>query len=305
VLRARAVDEGNNPEITSLEHMLNIPPAGCGSQAGELERVFTVNDTLRPRIEIAPHERQFWRIVNAAPDRYVDLQFGDQPFEVVAMDGIPLAYTAPDKPTMKMDHVSLPPGGRVEAIVEGPEQGAHATLRSLCVNTGPDGDWNPGMVLADTAPHSPPDPALYAVASGYIAPAPKTVNLTSYEQTTPDFVATFTEDKNGFYINGEKYRPTSGPMTTARVGTYQHWRIVNDTLEVHPMHIHQVHFLVYSVNGRLLESPLWLDTVNVPVGGYVDVIMDFTNPVIRGMSVFHCHLLNHEDKGMMAKILFK
>ena len=39
--------------------------------------------------------------------------------------------------------------------------------------------------------------------------------------------------------------------------------------------------------------------------GSVDVILDFTDPLIKGMSVFHCHLLNHEDKGMMAKILFK
>ena len=48
-----------------------------------------------------------------------------------------------------------------------------------------------------------------------------------------------------------------------------------------------------------------LFTVNVPTGGSVDVVMDFTDPIIRGMSVFHCHLLNHEDKGMMAKILFE
>ncbi len=71
------------------------------------------------------------------------------------------------------------------------------------------------------------------------------------------------------------------------------------------MHIHQVHFLAYLENGRALPDQEWLDTVNVPAGGSVDVIMDFTNPVIRGMSVFHCHLLNHEDKGMMAKILFQ
>ena len=58
-------------------------------------------------------------------------------------------------------------------------------------------------------------------------------------------------------------------------------------------------------NDRPLPDPTWLDTVNVPVGGSVDVIMDFTDPVIRGMSLFHCHLLNHEDKGMMAKILFE
>jgi FtsP/CotA-like multicopper oxidase with cupredoxin domain len=51
--------------------------------------------------------------------------------------------------------------------------------------------------------------------------------------------------------------------------------------------------------------PEWLDTVSGPVEGSVDLIMDFTDPVIRGMSLFHCHLLNHEDKGMMAKILFE
>ena len=54
-----------------------------------------------------------------------------------------------------------------------------------------------------------------------------------------------------------------------------------------------------------LSRPEWLDTVNVPVEGSVDLMMDFTDPIIRGVSLFHCHLLSHEDKGMMAKILFK
>ncbi|HZZ16297.1 MAG TPA: multicopper oxidase domain-containing protein, partial [Candidatus Sulfotelmatobacter sp.] len=115
----------------------------------------------------------------------------------------------------------------------------------------------------------------------------------------------FTEDKNGFYINGRKYTPDASPMTTARVGTYRHWRIINQSAELHPFHIHQVHFLAYAENGVTLAHPEWLDTVNVPYRGSVDVILDFTDPVIKGMSVFHCHLLNHEDKGMMAKILFK
>jgi len=94
-------------------------------------------------------------------------------------------------------------------------------------------------------------------------------------------------------------------MTTARVGSYQHWRILNRTAELHPFHIHQVHFLAYAENDAPLAHAEWLDTVNIPVGGSADVILDFTNPIIKGMSVFHCHLLNHEDKGMMAKILFK
>jgi FtsP/CotA-like multicopper oxidase with cupredoxin domain len=94
-------------------------------------------------------------------------------------------------------------------------------------------------------------------------------------------------------------------MITVSVGGYQHWYISNDTHELHPFHIHQVHFLAYATNGKPETASEWLDTVNVPVGGSVDLIMDFTDPIIRGMSLFHCHLLKHEDKGMMAKILFR
>ncbi len=88
-----------------------------------------------------------------------------------------------------------------------------------------------------------------------------------------------------------------------KVGTFQHWRIVNATKGLHAMHIHQVHFLQYAENDNRVADRLWLDTVNIFFGGFVDVIMDFTDPVIKGMSGFHCHLLNHEDNGMIAKIL--
>ncbi|MDT7815543.1 MAG: hypothetical protein QOJ42_5459, partial [Acidobacteriaceae bacterium] len=76
-------------------------------------------------------------------------------------------------------------------------------------------------------------------------------------------------------------------------------------LEIHPFHIHQVHFLVYMEHAEKLNRPEWMDTVNIEPEGSADLIMDFTDPIIRGMSLFHCHLLKHEDKGMMAKILFQ
>jgi FtsP/CotA-like multicopper oxidase with cupredoxin domain len=53
----------------------------------------------------------------------------------------------------------------------------------------------------------------------------------------------------------------------------------------------------------LTQSGAWLDRVNVPYRGSVDVILDLTDPAIKGLSVFHCHLLHHKDKGMMAKVL--
>ena len=97
----------------------------------------------------------------------------------------------------------------------------------------------------------------------------------------------------------------SGPMLTVDVGSLDHWRVMNPTREVHPFHIHQVHFLVYRVGEKPVKNPEWVDTVNVPYSSSVDLVMDFTDPIIRGMSLFHCHLLSHEDKGMMAKILFR
>src|SRR6266852_9248157 len=76
--------------------------------------------------------------------------------------------------------------------------------------------------------------------------------LSPLKKTAPDFIVTFTEDKNGFYINSRKFASDATPMTTARVGTYQHWRIVNQTAELHPFYIHQVHFLAYAENGIAL-----------------------------------------------------
>jgi FtsP/CotA-like multicopper oxidase with cupredoxin domain len=259
---------------------------------------------VRPEIDIAPRQRQFWRLVNASADRYVDLQLEGQTFEIVAMDGMPIAEHDPNRRTRSADHVLLPPAGRLEAIVSGPETGTRTRLISRCVDTGPDGDPNPAMILADIVPGPAADSTLKA-AKIPLKPALKMVDLTAEEDAPPRFIVTFTEEKSDFYINGEKFAPDAAPMLHAEVGTFQHWRIVNATKELHPMHIHQVHFLAYAENNKPIVDPLWLDTVNVPYGGSVDVIMDFTNPVIRGMSVFHCHLLNHEDKGMMAKILFE
>jgi FtsP/CotA-like multicopper oxidase with cupredoxin domain len=180
-------------------------------------------------------------------------------------------------------------------------------LKTRCVDTGPDGDANPAMVLADV------DSRATALVAPFVRvpivdtrpPTYKVVDVEPIKSAAPAFVLTFSEDQGGFYINHRKFAADAAPMVRAKIGEYQHWRIVNATRELHPFHIHQVHFLAYLQGGRPLPQAEWLDTVNVPAGSSVDVVMDFTNPIIRGMSLFHCHLLNHEDKGMMAKILFQ
>ncbi len=303
VARGRSIKHDRN--AATLMGDVEIPAKGCGGENETVEEVFTVNGVLRPRIEIAPGERQFWRVVNASADRYLDLQLDGEPLEIVALDGMPLAYRDPKYPREVTDHLLVAPAGRLEAIVTGPPPGTHRMLRTLCVNTGPAGDPNPGMVLADLILPSSETAPKQAHVIDDRPPAYKPIDVEPLKKTPPDFVVTFTEDQNGFYINGQKYAVDAPPMTTARVGMYQHWRIVNLTAELHPFHIHQTHFLAYAENGVPVAHPAWLDTVNVPFAGSVDVILDFTDPVIKGMSVFHCHLLNHEDKGMMAKILFK
>jgi len=278
----------------------------CGTAPEDPERAITVNGTLRPKIDISPGERQFWRIVNASPDRYVDLELDSQLLDVVALDGMPLAYHDPSVRKRLMSHVLIPPAGRVEAIVTGPRADSHPALRSRCFDTGPDGDSNPAMVLADIVSAQPSNVQARPALGG--APVYATFQptvLKTVEASEPQFVVDFTEDKQGFYINGQKFEMNSGPMLTVDVGSLQHWRVMNPTKEVHPFHIHQVHFLVYRVGENPVKDPVWLDTVNVPYGSSVDLVMDFTDPIIRGMSLFHCHLLKHEDKGMMAKILFR
>jgi FtsP/CotA-like multicopper oxidase with cupredoxin domain len=307
ILVIRALDIERGPNALAFRSRVEVERAACGESHGVVDRVFTVNGVLRPDIDIQPSERQFWRIVNAAADRYLDVDLSGDEFDVVAYDGLPIAYHTPARPVRRVNHVLLPPAGRVEAIVSGPPNGTRSVLRTRCVDTGLDGDPNPGMILADVVPAksahraSPRPPAAVPQAPALF----KVVDLDRMKNEPPRFVAVFSEDRNGFYINGHKYAPDMPPMVRAKVGSYEHWRILNDSRELHPMHIHQAHFLAFLENDRPLPNPEWLDTVNVPVGGSVDVIMDFTNPVIRGISLFHCHLLNHEDKGMMAKVLFE
>jgi suppressor of ftsI len=307
VLRDHVLEE-NDPAAPDLMRRVQMPATRCGQSTEMPERIFTVNRTLRPQIAIAPGERQFWRIVNASPDLYADLQVDGEQIEIVARDGMPLAFHDSKHRREFADHALIPPAGRVEAIVTGPQVEVKASLRTLCFDTGPDGDPNPAMVLADLVNLAQPGRKTSTAQIDARAPVYKPISsrlIHKVEGRPTDFVVTFTEDKKGFYINGKKYGPADPPMKTVAVGTYRHWRVVNDTQEVHPFHIHQVHFLVYSRNGELLTAAEWLDTVNVPVKGSVDLMMDFTDPIIRGVSLFHCHLLSHEDKGMMAKILFK
>jgi FtsP/CotA-like multicopper oxidase with cupredoxin domain len=101
------------------------------------------------------------------------------------------------------------------------------------------------------------------------------------------------------------------PAITTNVGAVEDWTISNQTGEGHAFHMHQIHFLVTAINGVPVENPDLVDTVTIPnwsgTGPYpnVTVRMDFRDPNIAGTFVYHCHILDHEDGGMMATIVVK
>ena len=137
------------------------------------------------------------------------------------------------------------------------------------------------------------------------------------ERTPPPAVRRtirLTEDANNFYIDGKTFDMRAmmrAPAVLARAGTVEEWNVVNDTDETHDFHIHQVHFAREAVDGVDVATRHWTDTVDVPsrrhrwhrtIPGTVRLLVDFRNPVSRGDFLFHCHILDHEDRGMMASI---
>jgi len=87
------------------------------------------------------------------------------------------------------------------------------------------------------------------------------------------------------------------------------WIVENRTTELHAFHIHQLHFLMVERNGVPINEPYLRDTVNVPYYDKRDLYypsvrlrMDFRDPNTIGTFPYHCHLLEHEDNGMMGTI---
>ena len=124
----------------------------------------------------------------------------------------------------------------------------------------------------------------------------------------------FSEDETYFYItvNGQKPKPFSmddPPSIVTTQGSVEDWTIENRAQENHEFHMHQIHFLALARNGKTLppDEQQFLDTINVPYwrgqGPYPSVTlrMDFRGPDV-GDFVYHCHILDHEDGGMMAII---
>jgi FtsP/CotA-like multicopper oxidase with cupredoxin domain len=216
----------------------------------------------------------------------------------------------------------VPPAGRIEFLVTAPKAGATAMLVSHAVDTGCSGDIVPERRLALLTG----TPAVAKTATATVAtPAAEPDFFTGLLGHAPDrrrviafaeYPRPGTDDQTDYYIverkPGAKLAPFDMRAPTvidARAGTTEEWTVENWTNELHAFHLHQVHFRAIEVNGAPVAEPPLLDTVTVPyahvdadgllVPGSVKLRMRFPAE-LAGDILFHCHLVDHEDNGMMA-----
>jgi FtsP/CotA-like multicopper oxidase with cupredoxin domain len=273
-----------------------------------------------PIIQMKPGEKQFWRVLNATHQGFVALQFlfGTTPqnMELISMDGVPVT----GDPTVT--NISLPPAARAEFIVQGPPAGTSASLVTAGFETGSVGNTNVAqtyasiVTTADGAAHASVVP-VPAVSSAPAA-AQRFAGLATVKATTErnlyfSEAAEGTNGPVGFFLTVAGQTPKlfkmgESPAIVTKVGAVEDWTIENHSSEQHAFHMHQIHFLVMEINGAPLQTPVMQDTVNMDFWNgklpypSVKVRMDFRDPEIAGTFVFHCHVLFHEDGGMMQKI---
>jgi FtsP/CotA-like multicopper oxidase with cupredoxin domain len=272
-----------------------------------------LNGAYEPVITIAPGEKQFFRVVNATGHKTLKLSVEGENVQLVAVDGFALDSYPGTPPTESMPYIIVPPAARAEFIVTGPASG-HGRFRTLCYNSGPDGDADPPWFLAylKAPKHKTTGGDFSSQPLTVGSPLPQNEYTTKLPPPAAKRVVVFSENgKPQFFINGQRYSMKSKPMYVVHVGTVEEWHVVNVTQEVHDFHIHQIHFLVQKINGVPVPHPYWADSVVLPhrypvgiksVPGTLDLLMDFRSPIIKGEFLFHCHILDHEDQGMMAKI---
>jgi FtsP/CotA-like multicopper oxidase with cupredoxin domain len=249
----------------------------------------TINGVANPVIVLRPGETQLWRIGNIGADLYYRLILDGHQFQVVARDGHRRARLVP------RDTLMLSPGARVEVLVTGGTPGEYH-LRTDDIDTGPAGNQYAGGVMATVRVQGPP-------ASRVVAPPALLAVEDLRGKVTNRRTIVYTESKDGntLFIDGKTF-DMSRTDTRVRLGAVEEWTIRNESDELHTFHIHQAPFQLTEINGVAQPADDHRDIIDVPIRGEVKVVIPFTNPLIVGRFVYHCHILSHEDKGMMATI---
>jgi len=283
-------------------------------------------------IQMKAGAKEFWRVVNAAADTIMDLKLVydgvAQPLQIAALDGVPTgSQDGRHQGTLiTQTDILIPPAGRAEFIVVGPSATVQkAQLITEAIDTGPAGDIDTMRPLAtiqltkDSSKIPPP-----LLRSAHRVNGQRFAGLSDSMVTAHRRLyfseSSFANKKSpgasgAFYItvHGQEpvaYYPDEPPAITTTRGAVEDWIIENRTREVHEFHMHQIHFQVLAVNGvpippdqrqfyDMHQVGYWTGTGPYP---NIKVRMDFRGAVV-GEFVYHCHILDHEDRGMMANIL--
>ena len=262
-------------------------------------QIISINGQVNPAVAIRPGEVQFWRIANIGATLFIKFRIEGMPLYVVATDGHPVSVP------QRMTTFFVGPGQRIDAIVIGP----------------PVGEYSMSTVPFQNQAWRAPDPAQQIatiVASGASSPAEDAEIMRQRVQAARwiDEIRTTsiarrrtlnysrTDDRKVFMIDGHVMDEDRIDQTV-KLGDTEEWTVVNTDQQYHSFHIHQTAFLVTEINGVPQNEDSLRDTFSVPPAtdagpSSLKVIIPFTDPVIVGRFVYHCHAVDHEDKGMMG-----
>jgi spore coat protein A len=251
---------------------------------GFLGNALCVNGVHTPFLEVAACRYRF-RFLNGCNARNLCLSLGERPLVQIASDGSLLAAPLPRA------SVELAPAERCDCIVDFSHfaPGSRVVLRNL------DPTW---PVLPEVMRFH-----VTGRASERSAIPARLATVGRLDETTARVRRRirFQLSDGKWTMNGLRFDPARIDFRP-RLGSVEVWELHNaEATQMHPFHQHLIPFQVLEVNGRPPPPELlgWKDTVAVPPHGMVRVIMRFTH--FRGIYVFHCHKLEHEDHAMMLQ----
>lgn len=273
--------------LKSVEYEDSDDPVIDGKYRDIIE---TINGQAFSTLSMASGETQLWRFTNQSANLYFRLQLQGHKLQVIGRDGDVDMHQAPS------DEITIAPAGRLEVLVTGGAPGDYTLIETHTL-TGPGSHPATTRSLARLT--------VTAEVERPAAPIAKFPDKTDLSKRTPDayrlFVFSQDPAHGKYYINGRLFDPARID-TRVPLGNVEEWTIRNASDDKHAFHIHQVSFQVMEINGVPQPFTGFIDTVDVPLRGQVTIRLPFTDPVIVGTFMYHCHVLMHEDKGMMAHI---
>jgi FtsP/CotA-like multicopper oxidase with cupredoxin domain len=262
---------------------------GGGEVNGTEGNVRFVNGQILPSIPIRSGEVQRWRIINASPARFYRLSLPGHTLLQVGTDGGLFEHP------VERSEILLTPAERAEVLIRGTgAPGSHSVLQDLPYDRYIKG-------------YRPPDweKTLDLLSLDYTADSPVTppVIPTTLRAVTPIDPATAVRTRTIVLrdaLIGGKFFNMNRTDVSVPLNTTEIWLIDNQDEMDHPFHMHGFSFQVLDRNGVPEPFLTWKDTVDVPKGQKVRIIVRFAD--YPGMRMFHCHILDHEDYGMMAML---